>query len=123
MAKQENMLDRSIEEILNPLHSRDEKREMIEYFRNLQNNQNQAIEMVATQQAQSESVPNNGSQYPTVQNEPKVPEREAESEYVIVPSMSWMECQPFKALAKLCITDWLLVVIAILLFINIIRKK
>ena len=121
MAKKREITDMSVEEILNPMHTRDEKHEIIEYFRNLQNAQNQAVEMVATQQVTCNcnhpavAAPN-GEQQPS-----KAPKQEAQ--VVILPSTPWMELQPFKTLAKLSITDWLLVVIAILLFINIIRRK
>jgi len=143
MAKKEEKKDLSLEEMLNPLHTRDEKRAIIEYFRNLQKVENQAVEMVAKQQVtcncghptvvvQKEESPVYVSQRieqpqqisvaPSTEQQP-FGAQEQEAQVVFVPSTSWRDLQPFKFLAKLSITDWLLIVIAILLFINTIRRK
>ncbi len=125
MAKQINLLDLSVEELMQPSKTRDEKRAMIEYFRNLQNSQNQAIEMAATQQISVEckcnhgtAVATNGEQHPSGS-----PANEDADQVIFVPATSWIDLQPFRTLAKLSLTDWLLVIIAILLLVNIIRKK
>ncbi len=113
--------------------TKDERKIMLDYFRGLQQQENKAVEMAALQQVQ---VREKGKkEYPSsatvlaVLNTPAAPNdapeqtREATSTVVFVPSVPLTELQPFKALSKLTVTDWLLVLIAVLLFINIIRKK
>jgi len=132
MAKIENLTDRSISELMASRHSKEAKREMIEYFRGKQNMEKQIVEMVATQQEKGKKDYPNASQVLAMLQEPdgnieKAAEKQEKSaeddQYVFITRVSWTELQPFKALSTLSVTDWLLVAIAILLLINIIRKK
>ena len=131
MDKFENLLDHSIDELMAKRNSLDSKREMIAYFRGQRNRNNQAISMVATQQSSKKKDYPDAAQVMAVLRQPmdsspaeQQPAKPAEAtQYVFIQTVPWTELEPFKTLSKLTITDWLLVVIAILLLIDIIRRK
>ena len=128
-----SIMDKSIEDLMAASKTKDERRIMLDYFRGLKKEEDKAVEMAALQQVQMKEKGKKA--YPSaatvlaVLNTPASPNdapeqtREATSNVVFVPSVPLTELQPFKALSKLTVTDWLLVLIAVLLFINIISKK
>lgn len=103
---------------LNPM---DEKRKIIEYYRNLQRQQNQAVEMVATQQVQCNCASALQSGQGVAAPQPEQPS--GSQPVYVIPGVSVWDIEPLRTIRCLTITDWLLVAIAILLVINIIRKK
>lgn len=132
MAKVEDFSNRSIEDLMASVNTKEARKNMIEYFRNEQNIGTQLVDMVATQQSKGKKgYPSAAEVQAVLQqptgNQPAIQEQPAkpsdETQYVFVPTVSLRDLQPFKTLSKLTITDWLLVVIAALLLILIIRRK
>lgn len=127
-----SILDKSIEDLMAASKTKDERKIMLDYFRGLQQQENKAIEMAALNQIQvkgkgKKDYPSAASivaflTQPATSNDAPTERPSAVPDVVFVPSVPLTELQPFKALSKLTVTDWLLVLIAVLLFVNIIRK-